>query len=272
MSNRKVPCGGFGLDENFLGMNENGELSLVGGASEDKAYKQLVTDGSGEAKWEDRLAYETDPVPTVVFPEQTMAFSLKNNVYASMPSQDFDLVVDQAFIVRWDGVEYDCVCSEYQGIKYIGNTSIIGGTNNTGEPFMIFYSGGLIFATADTSSNHVISVTLLDRNIVKINRKFLVDEAVYFINYPVEDSTVFTCSKTFDEVMSAFNSGMLFAYLNVITRNDGQNTHIKTLRLNGIQFGSINAAPYLEFEFTTTEGLPKSIRYLADGTIEQGAS
>ena len=26
-----VPCGGFKLDENFLGMNENDELSLVGG-------------------------------------------------------------------------------------------------------------------------------------------------------------------------------------------------------------------------------------------------
>lgn len=28
----KVPCGGFKLDESFLGMNENDELSLVGGA------------------------------------------------------------------------------------------------------------------------------------------------------------------------------------------------------------------------------------------------
>ncbi len=27
----KVPCGGFKLDENFLGMNENDELSLTGG-------------------------------------------------------------------------------------------------------------------------------------------------------------------------------------------------------------------------------------------------
>lgn len=62
MSNRKVPCGGFGLDENFLGMNENGELSLVSGASEDKAYKQLVTDGDGNAKWEDRLAYDDSRV------------------------------------------------------------------------------------------------------------------------------------------------------------------------------------------------------------------
>ena len=49
----KVPCGGFKLDENFLGMNENDELSLTGG-SEDKAYQQLVTDGTGKAMWEDK--------------------------------------------------------------------------------------------------------------------------------------------------------------------------------------------------------------------------
>ena len=62
----KVPCGGFELDENFLGINENGELSLV--ASEDsKAYQQLVTDGDGNVKWEDRLAYE-DSKLVVDFP------------------------------------------------------------------------------------------------------------------------------------------------------------------------------------------------------------
>ena len=53
----KVPCGGFKLDENFLGVNENDELSLVGGG-DGNAYQQLVTDGDGSVKWEDRLAYE----------------------------------------------------------------------------------------------------------------------------------------------------------------------------------------------------------------------
>ena len=53
----KVPCGGFKLDENFLGVNENDELSLLGG-SEGKAYQQLVTGGDGGVKWEDRLAYD----------------------------------------------------------------------------------------------------------------------------------------------------------------------------------------------------------------------
>ena len=35
-------------------------------------YKSLVTDGEGNVQWEDRLAYETDPVETEVFPEQTL--------------------------------------------------------------------------------------------------------------------------------------------------------------------------------------------------------
>ena len=62
MSN-KIPCGGFKLDNNFLGMNENDELSLTGGSEgEGKAYKQLVTDGTGTAKWEDRLAYDDSKV------------------------------------------------------------------------------------------------------------------------------------------------------------------------------------------------------------------
>ena len=52
MSN-KIPCGGFYLD-NMLNVNENGELSINGGTP----YQQLVTDGEGNTKWEDRLAYE----------------------------------------------------------------------------------------------------------------------------------------------------------------------------------------------------------------------
>ena len=52
MSN-KIPCGGFYLDD-MLNVNDNGELSINGGTP----YQQLVTDGDGNAKWEDRLAYE----------------------------------------------------------------------------------------------------------------------------------------------------------------------------------------------------------------------
>ena len=44
----KIPCGGFKLDENFFGMNENDELSLAGGKGED--YETLNRLG-GKVKW-----------------------------------------------------------------------------------------------------------------------------------------------------------------------------------------------------------------------------
>ena len=49
----KIPCGGFYLSDT-LGVDENGRLGVNGG----EPYKSLVTDGEGNATWEDRLAYE----------------------------------------------------------------------------------------------------------------------------------------------------------------------------------------------------------------------
>ena len=51
---KKIPCGGFYLDD-MLNVNNSGELSINGGTP----YQQLVTDGDGSTKWEDRLAYES---------------------------------------------------------------------------------------------------------------------------------------------------------------------------------------------------------------------
>ena len=47
---KKIPCGGFYLDD-MLNVNDSGELSINGGTP----YQQLVTDGNGNAKWEDRF-------------------------------------------------------------------------------------------------------------------------------------------------------------------------------------------------------------------------
>ena len=49
----KIPCGGFYLSDT-LGVDENGKLGVNGG----EPYKSLVTDGDGNTKWEDRLAYD----------------------------------------------------------------------------------------------------------------------------------------------------------------------------------------------------------------------
>ena len=74
----KVSCGGFKLDNSFLGMNENDELSLTGG-NEGKAYQYVVTDGEGGVKWEDRLAYDDSRV-VVDFGNSTQAVKVSDEV------------------------------------------------------------------------------------------------------------------------------------------------------------------------------------------------
>ena len=60
MSN-KIPCGGFYLDD-MLNVNDNGELSIKGGTP----YQQLVTDGDGNTKWEDKPYFNVNVVDSYV--------------------------------------------------------------------------------------------------------------------------------------------------------------------------------------------------------------
>ena len=103
----KVPCGGFKLDNNFLGMNENDELSLTNGSSEGEAFKQLVTDGEGGVKWEDRLAYaQTIPGsdgPIITFQAYLSTIS---PLTLSEP-----LIVDTPYTVNVGNDKYKTTCT-----------------------------------------------------------------------------------------------------------------------------------------------------------------
>ena len=105
----KVPCGGFELDES-LALN-NGKLGLAPGAgggglpSGGTPYQQLVTDGSGNTVWEDRLAYETDPVLTEFVPEETVTFTSDSGVMEALWPPTFNAVEGSTYIVILDGTE-----------------------------------------------------------------------------------------------------------------------------------------------------------------------
>lgn len=64
MSN-KIPCGGFYLDD-MLNVNDSGELSIKGGIP----YQQLVTDGDGNTRWEDKMVVDSELSDTSTNPVQ----------------------------------------------------------------------------------------------------------------------------------------------------------------------------------------------------------
>ena len=56
----KVPCGGFKLDNNFLGMNENDELSLTGEEGGEGKNKSLVRSYlDGKVRWQNCPVFVT---------------------------------------------------------------------------------------------------------------------------------------------------------------------------------------------------------------------
>lgn len=131
-------------------------------------YQQLVTDGNGNAKWEDRLAYETEPVLTEILPEQN--FTGTDMALAGGSK----LSIGQTYNVKFDNTEYECICVDLDGAPAIGNASIMGFGSDTGEPFLLGYIGGIFkIFTIDETNTHTVSVSGFVTTIAKIPAKFI---------------------------------------------------------------------------------------------------
>ena len=141
-------------------------------------YQQLVTDGSGNVKWEDRLAYETEPVLTEIVPEQNVLFESAGGggiMIASWPPT-FNAVEGSTYIVKFDGADYTCTCIRFggeNGTLVLGNLSILGTGDDTGEPFIMCYGDNWQIASKDSASTHTISIHSWQTEISKIDEKFL---------------------------------------------------------------------------------------------------
>ena len=106
--------------------------------------------------------------------EQALAFSTKNNrVYAAALTNVLDIVGGQTYTVKWDGTEYECVCIDADGSVALGNTSIMGVGNNTGEPFLFLPAEGNVVITLETSASHTISITQTEETVTPMAEEFL---------------------------------------------------------------------------------------------------
>lgn len=139
-------------------------------------YKQLVTDGSGEWKVEERLAYVNGVVETDLIPEQTIEFTAMSETLTNALSSTYvELVDGQAYTVLFDGVEYNLVCKyhEEQGMPYLGNGSAAG-LEETDEPFMLAsLSGQTVWFAYNAETMHTVQLKGMVENIVTIPRKYI---------------------------------------------------------------------------------------------------
>ena len=164
------------------------------------AYQQLVTGGDGSVKWDDRLAYETDPVMTEILPETTITFEeLQPGFYGFGVDSEVIPSSGATCIVKFNGTEYSCVVKEIENTRYTGNLGIFG-EEDTGEPFIIvWHEDDLSEFITNIALENTVSISAGISEIYTLNKKFLPFDFVETINGHMEDSSIHLSTNDRDE-------------------------------------------------------------------------
>ena len=145
--------------------------------------------------------YPKKTIGTVtVMEEQELAFTSlgSEGLYGVQLTTALEVVEGQKYTVNWDGAEYECVCSIFDSNPVIGNLSIAGGNDNTGEPFLYMYIASKSlgrFGTLDTSASHTISVKRIEETVTPMAEEFIPSRVTAVIeNAATKENPVFTGS------------------------------------------------------------------------------
>ena len=124
--------------------------------------------------------YPTKAMETVtLMEEQVVEFTLSDGVHTAPITNAFEIVEGQTYTVNWDGTEYECVCSIFNSsVLVLGNLSIPGVGNDTGEPFLYAPAQGG-FITLDTSASHTISVKGREETVTPMAEEYIPKPLTY---------------------------------------------------------------------------------------------
>lgn len=186
--------------------------------------------------------YPTKSVQTTtLMEEQELAFTLSNGLYMAQITNAFEVVKGQTYTVNWDGTEYECVGVVSNLIPALGNLSMMGVGDDTGEPFIYVYNieqAVGMFATHDTSASHTISVKTTVKTVTPMAEEYL----------PKNIATKADVETTQEVLDSVFSSVATFTF-------DKQTSGRDTFVFNGFNYYKIsdfNPAPEDVISFTGT--------------------
>ena len=109
-----------------------------------------------------------------IIPETNYDLYDQGGGFGTIISESLPLVIGDTYEVVWNGVNYECKAVEAPDMIVLGNVSIMGDPNDSGEPFIIATQpdqGMSIIATMDGSTSAVVSVS--GKRVNKIDPKYL---------------------------------------------------------------------------------------------------
>ena len=168
----KVPCGGFVLGEG-LALSKDGKTLNVTGGGVQSDWNQ--NDETAKDYIKNRPFYTGDTVESIIYENVNASFSKSyNSTYIHTEEFAYNFPeTNKTYNIMWDGVLYTC-SSENSESKLIGNLSLIGNGNDTGEPFVMgCQDGTLIIFTNSTAESHSISIGTEITNVIQIDRQYI---------------------------------------------------------------------------------------------------
>ena len=188
-----------------------------------------------------------------VMEEQELAFKPDHGVYAARLREALEIAEGKTYNVNWDGTEYECVCFVYNSTPMLGNLSISGAGDDTGEPFLYVYNRQepfVQFYTLDTSASHTISIKTTWEIVTPMAEEFIPDTAL--ITYNSSTST-YSSDLTNDELYERLLGGK-----QVVLHKAVENEYLYLTKWNKKSNGSISLA---------FAGDDYSVSLRTDGTI-----
>lgn len=163
--------------------DEAGNVKVSGLPDGSAAYQQLVTDGEGKAKWEDKAFYET-----IQYGERygtdNLNCDVTNGGYVAMDAFPLSFDASKQYAVeQYPG--YICDVKTSMGINYIGNGSFAGDIEDTGEPFFVMENSGMAtVAFKEAPASQLFYLQDVVVTIKPIDEKFLPGAYVRKITLP----------------------------------------------------------------------------------------
>ena len=147
------------------------EKNGVGGSSVQPDWNQ--NDQSADDYIKNRPFYES--IQSVTLLDGTFEFVIDSGMYIAQPKFTYDLIEGETYTVAFDNVAYQCSAIKINGEACVlGNLSIAGAGDNTGEPFIISCtSTNDMIATNTSEGGHSVSVVGNAIVITKVPEKYL---------------------------------------------------------------------------------------------------
>ena len=224
MSKNIVPCGGFELDKNFLGMNKNGELSLAVD-SEGNKFKQLVTDGDGKVEWEDRICYDGS------------SYKINGQIYDSghtqfcpsvltIDNEMWQMLLSKDAVVFREDNNATYLYENENAIELVYHTDDVSSNCDLliskSEPKAYFGSG---LPDDEVGSAHNV---VIRGSIKQIDPKFIPKTEIFEMQVNIVGEEKYSCDKTFAELQEAVLSGK---YIHCVLNNNNIVTMHLTLTM-----------------------------------------